>query len=450
VIVVVGAGWAGIAAATKLADAGRKVLLVERSREAGGRAGSFWSPEHGEWLDHGTHLFIGAYRTVLGLIAKWGGPADSIDFREGLAVPFLLSGGRKTVLRLGRGRLGAAAGLLSFTAAPLRERILAVRGLNALARSGLTGDADRTVSESLASNGIPSGVCCGLFDALTLAVMNAPAAEASASILGAAIREGLLRGGEATRIGLSQVPFRSLYIEPALGWLAVQGVELRLGQEVKQICLRNGAVEGVVIGESFQPAGQVLCALQPIDLLRLLPEAVRQDSTFAPLGKFEYASIAGIHYTFDRPVMKVPFGHLPGGFTHWLFGRGEPETSGWRKVSAVISHAPGRSEVPVEALEDRVLDDLHDRLPAVRVANVVASKAVRTARATAILGPGNASLRPGPITSIRGLYLAGDWTATGLPATIEGAARSGIAAAKVILSPSGRLESRPPRINIDP
>jgi zeta-carotene desaturase len=125
---------------------------------------------------------------------------------------------------------------------------------------------------------------------------------------------------------------------------------------------------------------------------------------------------------------------LPGAFTHWVFGRGWRGADGWSRLSAVVSAAPDRAQITREVLEATVLEDIRKHLPEARNAKVENVKSIRTMRATVLLTPGTEALRPTARTPIKGLFMAGDYTATGLPATIESAARSGILAAEAAIN----------------
>ncbi|MDP8240610.1 MAG: hydroxysqualene dehydroxylase HpnE [Candidatus Hatepunaea meridiana] len=432
-IIIVGGGWAGLAAATKLVQSGAKVTLFERNKELGGRASSFYDSDFGEWLDDGPHIFIGAYTTALGLLETWG-VQDLISFDDGDEIPFIYSNGKEIQLKLGSrgGALGAFSSLMTFKGMTFSERLKTARVAKAMLElKVINPQSEPTVADFLSKYGIKEGDCGGFWDAVTVAVMNAPTKLAGLKPLVGALKEGLLVGGKAGRIGMFLKPFQQSYIEPAKKYLIKNGVDVRIGTSVDSLIVNNDDyIAGVKTANKQLTADKVILAIPPKAVLQLLPVSWQEDSYFARLNSFRTTPIASVHITFDRPVLKSRFACLPGAFTHWVFSRGERERQGWSKVSTVISNVPGKNEMTLEEIEKAVLKDLLKRLPEASNANVKHIRGIRTMNATVLLEPGSELIRPISQTPIRGLFLAGDWCKTGLPATIESAARSGEQAAK--------------------
>ncbi len=437
-VVVVGGGWSGLAAATSLTVAGWSVTLLDRARLLGGRSTSFYDEEFGEWLDHGSHVFIGAYRAALSLLEKWGS-AGLIDFEAGETVQWLLPGGKRYHLRLGDSRVTAGLGLLAFGRLSIVGKAAATRGLKALVEyreDGLDGGA--TVAEILHAAGADRGHAREFFDALALAVMNCPTEIAAAAPFANAIREGLLIGKEAARIGVPTMPLSEVISRPAARYLKQAGVDVRLGVELKSLRFQESGGFFVEVGRETIESEVVILAIPPFDLKRILSDELARGIIPTSLSELSYAPISTVHLTFDRPVLDVRFGYLAEGFGHWVFGRGEQEGGGWRRVSVVISYSPSRGESNQQRVTEKVLEDLRYHLPMADRAQVVNVRVVRVARATVVLSPPVLKLRLPEETAIRGLYLAGDWCATGLPATIEGASRSGQKAAELAIRDWGR------------
>jgi len=265
--------------------------------------------------------------------------------------------------------------------------------------------------------------------------MNAPTYIAGTKPLVKAVKEGLLVGGKAAMLGLPLKPLKQLYVDPALDYLTAQGADIRCGTPVDAVVVdKSDRVSGVMVEGELLPAKGVILALPPYEVTGRIPRRWRSDPFFSRVSEFSYAPIASVHMAFDRPVLPVRFGHLPRAFTHWVFGRGRSEASGWANLSALISYAPDRAEAMVEAIGSQALEDIRDRLPEARNAKLLRLKTVRIARATVVLKPNTDRLRAVSRTPVKGLYLAGDWCQTGLPATIESAARSGDEAAKAALA----------------
>ena len=454
-VVVVGSGWAGLAAATRLVQAGAGVTLLEQSKELGGRCSSFFDPDFGEWLDNGPHVFIGAYRTSLSLMDVWGA-ADGIVFDSGCMIPFIYPDGREERLKIGGrgGAITALANLMSFKGMHLRDRLKTVRAVRALMRAEkIDPHSEPTVSEFLSRYGIGESECGGFWDSLTVAVMNSPPRLAGFFPLMTAIREGLLSGGSRSRIGRPVKPFQQLYIEPAKRYLLDKGVEVRTSEGVKKLLFDgDNRIKGLETSQRRIETGRVILAIPPVRrhpsvgdgmlstaegqqrfVLSLLPDRWYNSEFFSRFRSFRYMPIASVHITFDRAVLQYPFSTFPGAFTHWAFGRGEDEGSGWSRISTITSNAPGRDEMTTDEIVERTLSDLRERLSGVKTAEINHIRCVRTMAATVLLEPGSEMLRPTAGTPIEGLYLAGDWCATGLPATIESAARAGEAAAEIVM-----------------
>ncbi len=420
-IAIVGGGWAGLTAATELVDAGFNVKLFERAPHLGGRASSFWDDNFDERLDNGTHLFLGAYETSLRLLKKWGS-VGGIDFGLSSEIPWIYPGGKVLKLKLGGGKLGTATSLMSFKGMSFSDRIRCGKAIEALVRTASSSsnrqEVDNlTVAQFLLQYGIEKGSCGGLWDMLTVAVMNATTEVAALKPLCIALGKGLLSGSNAGKLGLMKVSFQELYCEPAAKYLSERGVEILTGTNVKTI--------------DFNSTDAVLLATPPHDVIKLLPEKVMADSYFSRLKKLTGLPIASVHINFAQPVMSTPFALMPDCFTQWIFRRGDMERTGWRKLTAVISAAPSKSEMTNDEIESTVISEVRDCLQS--DVEIEAVKTVRTSRATVTLTPESNRLRPTEKTPIKNLYLAGDWCDTSLPATIESAAVSGVAAAKAII-----------------
>jgi protoporphyrinogen oxidase len=257
--------------------------------------------------------------------------------------------------------------------------------------------------------------------------MNALPSNADIVPMAQALKEGLLIGGSDARIGIPVKPFKKFFIEPSHQYLIDHQVQVMTETSARQIVAdESNRILGVETASGFMPATAVVAAIPPEELLHLLPQSIADNSFFSRLGRFEHAGIATIHLTFDRPVLQVSFGAFHNGFAQWVFRRGDPEEGGCSRVSVIISNAPDRTAISTDELTAKVVQDLRKYLPFAKDAEIKAIKVIRTVKATVVLKPGSNETRPGARTPIKGFYLAGDWCATGLPATIESAARSGI------------------------
>jgi hydroxysqualene dehydroxylase len=411
---VVGAGLAGLAAALSLADAGRRVLLYEAGPAAGGRCRSYFDRELGCRIDNGNHLLLSgntaayAYLDQIGTSASLGGPGAPI-------FPFFdLGTGERWTLRPNAGRI---PWWLLFP----RRRVpgTALRHyfppVLALRYAG---------PETSVAAVLPDGaVSRRLLTPLAIAALNTRPEAGSARLLHQVLRETLLRGGRACIPAFPREGLSESFVIPALSRLAVQRAEIQYGRRVAALLLEAGRVAALGTPDGpieLERDDQVVLAVPAPVAAGLLP-ALRTPNRFE--------AIINLHYRAEVPPGATPGGAgfvgLVGGTAEWVFVK--PSV-----VSVTISAANGLMDEPNDVLAATVWGEvcralcLDVPLPPWRV--------VREKRATFAATPEQEKLRPPARASIANLVLAGDWTDTGLPATIEGAIRSGRTAAKLLLS----------------
>jgi len=476
-VVVIGGGLAGIAAALDCAAAGAQVTLVEVRRRLGGAAYSF--ERDGLRIDNGQHVFLrccGAYRELLGRL----GSEHRVSVQPRLEIPVLKPGSQTVVLR--RGSLPAPLHLVGALARyphlTLPQRLGAARAALALMRLGRsrTGEAGangrageqaldaQTFGDWLARHGQGPDAVSALWDLIALPTLNLPAADASLALGAFVFRTGLLSGADAGDIGLHSATLGETIGEPAARALAGAGVEVRLGWRAERLIRLADGLEvqgagrrgrerrGATDGESAERnvsmragdgGGEALSAEVAIVavphtraaalLEPLIPEVARG------LQRLGVSPIVNLHVVYDRPVCSEPFAAGVGTPVQYLFDRtaagGAP--AGCQYLAVSLSGAEREMRMSVDALRDLYLPALRDLLPRARGAKVERFAVTREHAATFRAAPGVAALRPGPETSLRGLVLAGAWTDTGWPATLEGAVLSGHAAARVALRTLG-------------
>ncbi len=430
-VIIVGGGWAGISAAARAVDHGLSAVLLEAAPQLGGRCFSFYDRRFGEWLDNGVHVFIGAYREALSLLRRWK-MDKAVDFKAAESIHWQDAAGWEAVLETGINPLSSGLGLMQFRALSLGERLAAARCTWRMGKEKLDTLPSLTVAEYLRRQGIDAHGAGGLWEAICLAALNASPERADIRPLIAAVQEGLLLGGQSGRLGILTQPFRQLLSEPALNYLTQTGVMVRLRTRAHELLSGNdGEVTGVRAGAERLLAGRIILALPPREVYRLVKPLWGDALWVEILDRWEYSTITSAHLTFDRPVFpRLPM-FLQDSCCHWLFGRGEREKEGWRRVSTVVSSA---KEESAQFIAFRTIHELRERFLQAGGAAVAEIKVVRNRRATVLLAPGTRSLRPSPTTSVMGLSLAGDWCDSELPATIESAARSGRRAIEEIIT----------------
>jgi len=406
---VVGAGMAGLAAAVRLAAAGRAVTLHEAAPQAGGRARSYFDQALGCRIDNGNHLLIAGNRSALSFIDAVG--ARGTLTGPGVPVyPFLdRATGERWVLRLNRGRVPW------WMASPARRVPGTTLGdyLKALAlRRARPGDR---VTDILAPG---TTIFRRLWQPLAVAALNTPLEQASAVLLAHVLAESIGAGGEACTPLVPRQGLSETLVDPALARLGRAGAVVRFGARLRGIAFsddRATALDFEGSGEALADDDDVVLAVTAPVASRLVPDLVAPD---------QYCAILNAHYRIAAPDDSPFFVGIIGGTAEWAF----------RKVGVL--------SVTVSAA-DRLLDASEDELAATLWRDVAAAyelpsepvpavRIVRERRATFAATPEQALRRPGARTRWRNLALAGDWTDTGLPATIEGAIRSGFSAAALL------------------
>ena len=431
-VVVLGAGYAGLACAAELVARGHEVTLLEARALLGGRAHSFVDPKTGLVLDNGQHILMGCYHETLALLRNLGVFGRLITPAR-LHVPYLSARGASSLTATAPAPLHLLSALLHFRELGFRDKLAAVR-LALRLRAGQNPRPDETVAAWLARWRQTPDVVRALWEPLCLAALNEPVASGSASLFATVIRRTFLAGAADSTIYLSRVGLSELFggevetlLEMCGGCLRVQAPVAALGFDgprVAEIRLADGA--------ALQPEA-VVSAL-PWHVLRgLLPAESKLAGACRELGE---APIVSLHLWMDRVVLDEPFIGFLDSPLHWLFSRdliqGRTPGHPGHVVTAVISGAREMLEVGAAELEELTLREMRRFLPAAREAAVLHRMVYKARSATFAATPGGETLRPGPVTPWSNLWLAGDWTDTGLPATIEGAILSGRRAAAAV------------------
>ncbi len=411
---VIGAGLAGLAASLALADAGCRVALYEAGPAAGGRCRSYFDRKLGARIDNGNHLLLSgnraahAYLRRLGTAATLAGPGAPV-------FPFFdRHDGARWRLRPGRSRLPW------WVFAPSR-RVPGTRPGDYLAlRHLLRPRADTLVADLP----LAPALARRLIAPLAIAALNTLPEAGSAALLGAVIAETLGRGGAACIPAFPREGLSESFIDPALAALAAGGAEIFLARRVTALPVQNGAVAAIetIAGPAvFAPGDPVVLAVPPWIAGDLLPGLTVPDA---------FEAIVNLHFRIEAEPGPAGFWGVIGGLAEWVFVK--PGI-----VSVTISAANRFAETAPETLAAAVWADVAAVL-GLGATPPPAWRLVRERRATFLASPDQNRRRPGPATALANLVLAGDWTATGLPATIEGAIRSGNLAADKVLRHAAR------------
>ncbi len=444
---ILGGGFAGLSCAVDLAAAGLKVRVLEKKPHLGGRAYSYKDPATGDAVDNGQHLFMGCYRKTRAFLARIG-CSPLLRFEPGARVDYAEPGGARDLLNcppfLGA-PLNLAWGVARLRGLSWGDKWGLVRLDRALRRVAREGAAppelDRvTVRQWLDSLGAGARLQRRLLDPIALGVLNDDPGIAAATGLAQAMADMFYRGAQGSRLGLSTVGLSELYTGGARKFIEERGGQVIESRRAAGFIKENGRVDGIVLEDGTQVRAQaVVSTLPPWDLRRLdLPAAAR-----GPWEKLGAAPIVSVCLWLDRPVLdREPLIGLLGTDIHWVFNKSRifGRRGDGQYLSLVISGARRHVALsPAEILEI-ARRDLAACLPRFKDAKITAWKVIKEPFATLSPCPGSEALRPTPGELSPGLFVAGDWTRTGLPATIESAVASGQAAAAAVLAARGNAK----------
>jgi squalene-associated FAD-dependent desaturase len=406
---VIGAGMAGLAAALALVDAGHRVTVYEAGPAAGGRCRSYHDKELDCRIDNGNHLWLSGNRAIAGFLRRVGSEKTLAGPRTAMFPFFDAATGQRWTVRPNAGRLPW------WVLAPSRQvpgaRLREYAGLLALLRAG----PDATVAEVMPRGALNDR----LIEPLVIAALNTAPATGSAALMAAVMRETLARGGAACVPAYPKDGLSTTFIDPALAVLRDAGADVQLGRRISALTVEGGRVAAIAT-----PDGAV--TLETGDRVVLaVPAPVAQSMLPGLTAPEAFESIVNLHYRHDMAPGPVGFVGLLGTTAEWVFVK--PGV-----VSVTISAA--------NRLVDRAASDLAatvwpELCAALGIAKPMpAWRVVKEKRATFAATPMENRRRPGVKIGLANLALAGDWTDTGLPATIEGAIRSGQTAAAAVQS----------------
>lgn len=459
-VVVVGGGLAGVAASIECLRAGTEVVLLEKRSYLGGATWSF--SRGGLRFDNGQHVFMrccSAYRSLLSSL----GVTHMTTLQPRLDIPVLRPGRRPS--RLWRSSMPVpfhlAGSLLRYSPLSHRERLVAARLAWQLSRIDPTGPEvdDLSFGEWLTAHaGRSTAGLDALWDPILRATCNLAASECSLAMAAKVVGTGLFESSASADLGWSRVPLSELHDVPARALLGRLGASLRIGTPVDRVERDLSGKLSVTAGAEKIDADAVILAVPHTSLEPLLPEGVG----VGPLQGLGTSAIVNVQIVYDRTVTSRAVAACLESPLQWIFDRSEavgltrpeagspgggppgPRESDPRQCLG-ISMSAADELLPLRPadLARTVEGELARLLPGARGATVLDSVVTKEREATFAPRKGTSRLRPGPVTSAPGLILAGSWTSTGWPATMEGAVRSGITAANAALATVGHTRALP-------
>jgi zeta-carotene desaturase len=429
-VIVIGGGLAGLAAAAALGGAGHSVKVLESRPFLGGRATSYevGNGDEAEFIDNCQHILLRCCVNLLDFYRRLGVEHDIAFSRE---FTFIEPGGRRSVLRSGILPPPAhfAESFLKLSFLNFSEKLAVARAMQAIPREtdpakGRT-DLDRiSMLEWLKEKRQPARAVERFWRQVLVSAINEELDRMAAAHGLQVFRLGFLARKDAYEMGVPAVPLGRLYGSDT--WKRIGNVELRLRAPVSRIAIEDGTVRGVIAGDREVRGDFYICAL-PFERVNAVAPELGAD-----VGAFEHSPITGIHLWFDRPVTELPHATLLDRTIQWMFNKHQG-----RYVQLVVSASRSLTEMPRADVIALALRELAEFFPAAREAKLEKAHVVKEIRATFSARPGLEALRPGNRTRVPNLFLAGDWTKSGWPATMEGAVRSGYLAAEAVTAAAG-------------
>jgi squalene-associated FAD-dependent desaturase len=440
-VAVIGAGLAGLAAACELADSGHAVTVLERRPWAGGKTYSFVDGETGETVDNGQHIFMGCTTAYVAFLEKLGTLGLTKRQRR-LRVPVFDTNGRRS--DLWAAGLPAPLHLLPSFAVyrhlSAAEKARIAGALPALLRADQRAKdvEEQTFETWLRRHGQKDAEIDRFWNLIVLPTLNCDCAAASAVQALFVFREGFLRSAHSAAIGLATVGLSELHVQPALQYIRRRGGDVRARAQVTALSVGGASAMALQLANgACERFDAYVAALPPRQLLAILPDPLKTQPPFAALAEIQYDPIVNLHFWFDAPVAAFDFAAFTGSELQWVFNRsrierkpGAQARDSHERLTVSLSNAHRYLGESRRALEQRFLPEMHRLLPRSRAARLLHFTAIKEPEATFRPAPG--IRRPGPVTPIENLFLAGAYTATDWPATMESAVRSGLAAAAAV------------------
>jgi squalene-associated FAD-dependent desaturase len=448
-VAIAGGGLAGLAAGCALAEAGFRVSLFERRPYLGGRASSYQHPGTGEIVDNCQHVLLGCCTNLLDFY-KRAGVQDKIRWYEKLT--FLEPGGRASEISPSAlpAPLHTAPAFLRAQCLNLRDKIAISRAMAVLVPSS-PEDRGESFLEWLKRHGQTDKAIDRFWKTILVSALNEDLNQISVRYAAQVVRESFLKSTTAGRMGIPTVPLTDLY-STAGDYIRSRGGEIQFRAGVESF--RADAADVIVRANGREQQFDYLVMAVPFDVLgRLLPGEPSASCLAADLDQFSSSPITGIHLWFDRQISDLDHAVLLDRTIQWMFhksrliasrsnesrgnGSGDNDGNG-SYVELVVSCSRSLVEKSKTEIVDMAMKEAHEFFPAAREAKLLKSTVIKEVHATYSPRPGIDQYRPQAATAWPRVFLAGDWTATGWPATMEGAVRSGYLAAESVARSTGQ------------
>lgn len=429
-VIIIGAGWAGLATAIELTRHGVPVTVLESAKSCGGRARRI--DYQGTQFDNGQHLLIGGYHQTLRLLKICGVDPLKVFKRAPLHFPFYGHGSKQRSIKLPRlpAPIHMSSGILLAKGMNWSTKWQLIAASLRFMLKGFKIKADCSVDELLQQVGQESATIKALWEPLCLATLNTPTHIASAEIFLKVLQDSFTRSHKDSDTLLAKCDLSSLFVEPAIRYIESHGGKIARSSRVTAIEVAKNSGLRVMLDERIIESQTVVLTTPPLQSAPLLDSIQPLQSLTGALQQFEYQPIITLYLQYDKTArLPHPFVGFDDSLTQWLFDRrhcGQPGL-----LAAVISAEGAHSSWSREQITRRVTEEVANHFP--ELGEISQSWLIHEKRATFAATVGINQLRPGNRTAVKGLWLAGDYTATGYPATLEGALISGVETARKIL-----------------
>jgi squalene-associated FAD-dependent desaturase len=439
---IIGGGLAGLAAGCALADAGYKVTIFERKPYLGGRASSYEHPATGEVVDNCQHVLLGCCTNLINLYERLG-VQDQIRWYEKLT--FIEPGGRSGTLEPSglAAPFHASPAFLKFPLLSMRDKLGVVRAMLAV-MNGVPKDDGTDFETWLLAHGQTQRAIDRFWGPVLVSALNDDLDQVSVSYGAMVFRDAFLKSAEAGRMGVPTVPLSQLYGHAA-DYIRARGGEVQLRSSVEGFSASG--TRPVVHGAGGEEEFDYIVSAVPFHAVeKLLPHESASEKFATELQGLHTVPITGIHFWFDREVTPLEHAVLLDRTIQWMFqkskilgrsGPGGPIAAG-SYLELVVSSSKTLLEKPRAEIIELALRELMEFFPSAKDARLLKATVVKEVHATFSPSPGSDAHRLKPQTPWKNVFMSGDWTATGWPATMEGAVRGGYATAEALASAAGR------------
>jgi squalene-associated FAD-dependent desaturase len=443
-VIVVGAGVAGLSAACALADSGYRVQLLERRPYVGGRASSYEHPGAGEVIDNCQHILLGCCTNLVDFYQRLGVENQIQWFNRTV---FIEPGGRQTILEPNGvpAPLHMSLAFLRAHAFSAADKLAIVRGILSFLKD-VPSDTTETFAHWLVRTGQTNSATERFWKLVLASALNEDPECISLHYAAKVFREVFLFSARGGEMGIPRIPLSDLYGK-ALDYLHARGAEIHLRTSVDSIQRQNGFWH-VIAGEQTFTADSVVLALSFEAMQKLqpaLPQTEAAEALFEKLRGFSHSPLTSIHLWFDREITPLDHAVLLDTPFHWMYNKSrlQPEirNGAGSYLELVVSASKAFVLMQRQEIIDLAMRELPKYFPAVSSSKLEKAAVVKEVRATYSVRPLLDQIRPGAESPWPGIYLAGDWTSTGWPATMEGGVRSGYLAAEALTRDRGQQKS---------